>query len=141
GNRPDSNVQLYDNERTLAASARWSRIHTALLPYLRECVRENAEKSAPVMRPLFWVAPESKEAWQRERYSYLLGDDLLVCPVVAPECRERAVWLPEGSWLHLWSGESYAAGEHSVPAPMGQPPVFYRADSRYADLFRQLAQM
>ncbi|MBE7009377.1 MAG: alpha-glucosidase [Ruminococcaceae bacterium] len=141
GNRPDSNVQLYDNERTLAAAARWSRIHTALLPYLRACVRENAEHSAPVMRPLFWAAPEAKEAWQRERYSYLLGGDVLVCPVVEPNCTQRAVWLPEGEWVHLWSGERYHGGAHDVPAPMGRPPVFYRAESAYRELFRDIARM
>lgn len=141
GNRPDSNVQLYDNERTLAAAARWSTIHTALLPYLRECVRENAETSAPVMRPLFWVAPEAAEAWERERYSYLLGSDLLICPVVKPGCDEREVWLPEGDWVHLWSGERYRGGKHGIGAPMGQPPVFYRAESTWSDLFQKVARM
>ena len=141
GNRPDSNVQLYDNERTLAAAARWSRVHTALLPYLRECVRENAEKSAPVMRPLFWEAPDAPEAWRRENYSYLLGPDLLVCPVVKPDCAERALWLPEGEWTHLWTGEPCSGGAHSVPAPRGQPPVFCRKGSVWTDLFRQIARM
>ena len=138
GNRPDSNVQLYDNERTLAAAARWSRVHSALLPYLKECVRENAELGAPVMRPLFWEAPAAPEAWQRERYSYFLGSELLVCPVVEPGAAERRVWLPEGNWRHLWSGESYGGGEHVVPAPMGQPPVFWRDGSRWEALFREI---
>ena len=141
GNRPDSNVQIYDNERTLAAAARWSRIHTALLPYLRACVRENAEHGAPVMRPLFWAAPAAQEAWDRDRFSYLLGGDVLVCPVVEPGCDTRLVWLPEGAWTHLWSGERYAPGEHSVPAPMGQPPVFVRAESEWGGLFRTLADL
>ena len=141
GNRPDSNVQLYDNERTLAAAARWSRVHTALLPYLRACVRENAENGAPVMRPLFWASPEAPEAWQRERWSYFLGNDLLVCPVVEPGADTRRVWLPEGEWRHLWSGEAFGGGEHTAPAPLGQPPVFMRADSPWRELFTQLAAM
>ncbi len=141
GNRPDTNVQLYDNERTLADAARWSRIHTALLPYMRACVRENAEKGAPVMRPLFWEAPEAPEAWQRERYSYFLGSELLVCPVVEQGADTREIWLPEGEWRHLWSGETYAGGEHTVPAPLGRPPVFVRTGSRWTELFAQIAEM
>lgn len=141
GNRPDTNAQLYDNERTLADAARWSRIHTALMPYMKACVRENAETGAPVMRPLFWAAPDAPEAWQRERYSYLLGDDVLVCPVVEPGASDRSVWLPAGEWHHLWSGRAYSGGWHRVSAPLGQPPVFVRADSGWADLFRQIAAM
>ena len=141
GNRPDSNVQVYDNERCLAAAARWSRVHTALLPYLRDCVRENAEKGSPVMRPLFWEVPEAPEAWQRDRYSYFLGADLLVCPVVKPGCDEREVWLPEGRWTHLWSGNTYGPGTHTVAAPLGQPPVFVRSGSRRESELRQLAAL
>jgi len=140
GNRPDSNVQLYDNDRTLAAAARWSRVHTALLPYLRSCVRENAETGAPVMRPLFWVS-QAEEAWQRDNFSYLLGPDLLVCPVVKPGEAERSLWLPEGDWTLLWTGETYHGGTHSVSAPMGKPPVFYRADSSWSELFREISAL
>ncbi|MBO4915706.1 MAG: alpha-glucosidase [Oscillospiraceae bacterium] len=141
GNRPDDNVQLYDNERTLAAAARWSGIHTALLPYMRECVRENAEKGAPVMRPLFWDCPDSPEAWRRENYSYMLGNDMIVCPVTEPGCAERRLWLPDGDWRLLWSGERFNGGEHTVSAPLGKPPVFCRAQSRWAELFARIAQM
>ena len=140
GNRPDSNVQLYDNERTLAAAARLSRIHTALLPYLRACVRENAETGAPVMRPLFWEHPEEERAWRRDAYSYLLGKDLLVCPVVEPGRESRSVWLPEDGWVLLWNGRRFGRGEAMAEAPMGKPPVFYRADSPWATLFREIAE-
>lgn len=141
GNRPDSNVQLYDNGRTLSAAARWSRVHTALLPYMKDCVRQNAESGAPVMRPLFWEAPDAEEAWQRERYSYLLGSELLVCPVVEQGAAERKLWLPAGDWVLLWSGEHFPGGEHVVSAPIGKPPVFYRAGSTWSALFRNLARL
>ena len=62
-----------------------------------------------------------------------------MAPVVEPGAESRACWLPEGEWVLLWSGEAYAAGENTVPAPMGKPPVFYRAGSPYAALFREIA--
>ena len=140
GNRPDSNVQLYDSPALIAAAARLTRLHDGLLPYLKECVAENAQRGLPVMRPLFLAAPEAKEAYDHRLYSYLLGSELLVAPVVEPGASTRALWLPEGDWIHLWSGERFSGGSVTVAAPMGHPPVFYRAGSRWTELFRALAQ-
>ena len=140
GNRPDSNVQLYDSEALIAAAARLTGVHDALLPYMKHCVKQNAECGLPVMRPLFFEAPEEPRAYSHRLYSYLLGDDMLVAPVVEPGAQERALWLPEGDWVHLWSGERYAGGEIRVAAPVGKPPVFYRASSPWAALFASLGK-
>lgn len=139
GNRPDSNIQIYSDDEMIRDAARLTRMHTALLPYLRECVRENAEEGMPVMRPLFMAEPECAEAYKRELYSYMLGGDMVVCPVVEQGAFTRSVWLPAGEWVHLWSGETFARGSHTVGAPIGEPPVFYRAESKYAELFREIS--
>ncbi len=138
GNRPDSNVQLYDSPGLLAFAARLTAVHDALLPYLKHCVEENAAHGLPVMRPLFFEAPEEACAWSHLLHSYLLGGDMLVAPVVEPGAETREVWLPEGDWVHLWSGEHFAPGRHSVAAPAGKPPVFWRAGSDFAPLFTRL---
>ena len=140
GNRPDDAVQVYDNERLIAAAARLTRIHDGLFPYFRHCVEQNARQGLPVMRPLFLAAPQEARAYTRELYSYLLGDDVLAAPVVEPGAETRSVWLPEGDWVHLWTGEHYEGGEHTVPAPLGEPPVFYRAGSAFTGLFEALGR-
>ncbi len=138
GNRPESNVQLYDTPELISAAARLTGIHDALLPYLRVCVRENTEKGLPVMRPLFLSAPAEETAYRTGNYSYLLGSDLLVAPVVEPGAGPRRLWLPEGDWVHLWSGERFTGGWVEVPSPLGEPPVFYRSASAFKALFQEL---
>lgn len=138
GNRPDSNVQLYSDAELISASARLSKLHTELLPYMRHCVEENSALGLPVMRGLFMAAPNEDKAYERENYSYLLGSDVLVAPVVKPGENKRTVWLPQGQWRHMWSGED-CSGTVTVDAPIGKPPVFYRTDSAYAQLFEELA--
>ena len=140
GNRPDSNVQLYSSEAIIAKAARLSKLHTALLPYMRECVLENSKTGVPVMRPLFFDASDDPRAWARENYSYLLGGEMLVAPVVKPGEEEREVYLPSDGWIHLWSGKEYDAGTATVAAPMGFPPVFYRRGCAHEALFRSLAE-
>jgi len=138
GNRPESNFQVYSDGDTMLKAARLSKLHSALLPYMRECVRINSEKGIPVMRPLFF-ASEDNRAWQRNNYSYLLGDDMLVAPVVEEGTDKRMLWLPEGDWVYLWSGEDCASGDLQIEAPLGKTPAFYRKDSAFKELFEQIA--
>ena len=120
------------DERHVAA------VHDALFPYLRSVTEENAETGVPAMRPLFFADPDAPEAWRRENYSYLLGSELLVAPVVEPGAAERRLWLPRGSWVHLWTGEAFDGGAVTVPAPLGQPPVFYKGRGPWAPFFEEL---
>ncbi|MBR0164752.1 MAG: alpha-glucosidase [Lachnospiraceae bacterium] len=138
GNRPESNVQIYDTEELRKKAARLIGLHNRLLPYLEDLVKENEETGIPVMRPLFFAAPDDEEAYDKTLYSYLLGDELLVAPVVAAGESTRDVWLPEGTWRHLFSGLVYGKGHHTVGAPLGEPPVFYRTDGAHAALFEEI---
>ena len=140
GNRPESNVQLYDSPELLSFAARLTRVHDALLPYLRRCAEENAARGLPVMRPLFFEAPEEDLAWSHLSHSYFLGGDVLVAPVVEPGADSRSLWLPAGDWIHLWSGKRFCGGPAEVAAPLGQPPVFWRAGSSFAALFEALRE-
>ena len=140
GNRPDDNVQLYSDEETIRDAARLSRLHSALLPYMKACVAINAEKGVPVMRPLFFDEGADERAYERDIFSYLLGEELLVAPVVKSGEQTRRVYLPRGAWVHLWSDERFTGGEISVEAPMGKIPVFYREGCEHEALFRSLAE-
>ena len=107
---------------------------------MRDCVQANAEKGIPVMRPLFFDCPKDGRAYARENYSYCLGDELLVAPVVRPGEKEREAYLPAAGWIHLWSGVPFPAGTVRVEAPMGCPPVFYRSGCAHEDLFRKISR-
>jgi sulfoquinovosidase len=66
------------------------------------------------------------------QYQYLLGMDMLICPVIEAGAETATVYLPDGQWIHVWSGHIYTSRSSSwkkVAAPIGQPPVFLRADS------------
>lgn len=135
GNRPDSNIQLYSNERMIKAGTYWTAVHDVLTPYLMAAMKQNEEKGIPVQRPLFFTEPENDALYSRDLFEFLLGDDLLVAPVIEAGGTSRYVEIPSGRWIHLWSGEEYGKGRYQVPAALGKIPVFYRADSEYKNLF------
>ena len=137
GNRPETNFQYYDDEECMNRLARLVNVYTALSPMMKELVRENAESGIPVQRPLF-LHHEDDPLCYTEQFEYLLGPDVLVAPVWKEGKQEWTVYLPDGDWIHLWSGESCGQGEHIVPAPLGNTPVFYLRNSRWAPLMEEI---
>ena len=136
--RPWANAQ-FDAAGVREHTVRLTKIHAALAPYIRH-IAADAEKGVPALRPDFWYAKNFGES--REPYAYFLGSELFVCPVIRKGVKRKKVFLPEGEWVHLWSGRVYKGGRRTVvDAPLGHIPVFYRAASDYAALFRGIAEI
>ena len=133
--RPWANAQ-FDAKAVKPYTVKLTKLHAALRPYI-ERVAEEASRGIPAMRPDFW--PAGRFEASKDAYSYFLGDDLFVAPVILKGVRSRTVQLPAGDWVGFWTGRSYAPGRHRVSAPLGQPPVFYRKGSPFAELFRKAA--
>ena len=68
--------------------------------------RESTRTGAPIVRPLWWLAPTDLVALTTDS-QFLLGDDLLVAPVLEQGSRSRDVYLPAGTWRDETRGGSY----------------------------------
>ena len=70
----------------------------------------------------------------------MLGDTVMVAPVITKGASSVAIYLPGGSgnWTHVWTGQN-ATGPRwlTVPTPMGAPAVFLRAESPWALTLRR----
>ena len=128
GLNPDLNAQHDASDEVMAHNAKFSRIHKALKPYIKEAVKYNAENGFGVVRPLFFHYNE-KEAFA-EAHEYLLGRDILVAPVLKQNAATREVYLPDDEWIHLWSGKEYKGGKATVFSPLGEIPVFVRKEAK-----------
>jgi len=128
GNRPADNHQVNSDADTLSHFARCARMYVALADYRRELMNEAAERGYPLVRPLFFHYPQD-EATHDLRHQFLLGPDLLVAPVLDKGKDRVDVYVPAGTWEHVWTGEQFGSGWHNVSAPIGSPAVFVRAGS------------
>ena len=134
--RPWANAQ-FDAEGVKAHTVRLTNIHAALKPYIRHCA-ERAQSGVPAIRPDFYEAMDYKKS--RDMYSYFLGEDLFVCPVIERKAKTRRVYLPEGEWIDFWTGQERKGNtEFTAEAPLGQTPVFWKKNSAFKDLFRKAA--
>ena len=115
-----------DAETTVHFS-RFARVHAALAPRIRALGDEHRATGMPIVRSLPLVFP-SDAATYAITDEFMLGDDLLVAPVVTQGATTRAVYLPAGRWFDVWSPDRAFEGGRTVTvdAPIGRPPVFSR---------------
>lgn len=130
GNRPDANLQVYDDPQR-AAFARMTRVFVALEAYRREVSSEATDRGLPAVRHGWLVAPASAAA--EVDTQFFLGDAVLVAPVLAEGSDRVRVTFPPGEWRHLFTGEVFSEGETDVDAPLGRPAAFVRTDHPLAD--------
>ncbi|WP_427923753.1 glycoside hydrolase family 31 protein [Streptomyces sp. cg40] len=98
-----------------------------LLPYFMTLAHLARRTGAPYVRPLWWGAPEDRALRECED-AFLLGDCLLVAPVLCPGSDRRAVQLPRGRWYDTETERAYEGpAQVLVDAPLSRIPVFARA--------------
>ena len=99
-----------------------------LRPYVRSLMREAHEQGTPLMRAMFYEFP-TDEACAALCDQYMFGSRYLVAPVLYPGQRERSVYLPQGQWRDVDTGDTYAGGQTvTVAAPLERIPVFERVE-------------
>ncbi|MFZ5946283.1 MAG: alpha-glucosidase [Bacillota bacterium] len=140
GNRPGDNWQFDSDEETLLHFAKMTKIYTHLKPYIKEMVKENAQKGIPCMRMPYIHYADDKKLLDL-KYQYLFGRDLMVAPVYEEGKTTKELYLPNDQWVNIWTGEEYGQGTHEVAAPIGQIPVFYRKGSSYENLFKEIKNL
>ena len=103
---------------------KYLNVREGLRSDLRSFMHETHETGKPVMRPMFYEYP-ADETCALLKDQYMLGGKYLVAPVMQPGQRARRVYLPEGSWKNVDTGETCNGGAWiDAPAPIDVMPVF-----------------
>ncbi len=105
----------------------YALLHLEYVPTLEKYARQAAETGEPIIRPVFWLAPEDEQALICED-QFLVGDELLVAPVLDPGKRSREIYFPPGMWQDYWTGQIYSGPTvvRDYPAPLDILPFFIR---------------
>lgn len=86
----------------------------ALLPYWYTLFYENEKSGMPPMRPLWIEFPKDANTFGIQD-QYLIGEGLLVHPVVDKGATSVQVYLPKGVWYDFYnSHKKYNSGTHSL---------------------------
>ena len=108
----------------LQIGAQFARLRQSLKPYLYGEAQYCINAGRPLMAHLCIDYPNSVTACNIDD-QYMLGRELLVCPIVEEGRSERDVWLPNGRWKHWFTGEEFEGGvSMSFECPLNQIIVF-----------------
>ncbi len=99
---------------TLRTWSAMARLHLRARPLLLRLWRSFERTGIPMTRPLWLVDPAGARG-PRGDDEWLLGDDLLVAPVLRQGARSRSVRLPAGCW-RLHGGEPHLRGPRQAVA-------------------------
>lgn len=102
-------------------------LRASLVPYLYSLAWEAHLTGAPILRPLVWAYPDDADAAAIGDQA-LLGDALLVAPVLAEGATSRSVYLPEGRWYEFTTGVAFDGPTTLTRAdlPLAALPIFVR---------------
>ncbi|HZQ90678.1 MAG TPA: TIM-barrel domain-containing protein [Terriglobales bacterium] len=116
----------YDDE-LLKIAQQTAAAHHDLIPTMRSLMYQATQTGMPVARALVFAnASDEKLAdlWDE----FMLGDSLLVAPVLSAGATSRQVYLPAGLWLNYNEPATLFNGGTTVAAaaPLGTIPLFVR---------------
>lgn len=111
----------------------YTRWHLRLFPYTWTYAKRIATDGRPIQRALGLAYPDMG---LHPDDVFLLGDHLLVAPIVERSATKRDVPFPKGRWLNWWTGEIVNGDQtSSVAAPLDTLPLFL-AESGIVPLLR-----
>lgn len=93
-------------------------------PYIMTLTKEAAKTGRPIVRTLEYVFPD--QGFETMKHQFMLGDNLLVAPVLKKNTSKKEIQLPKGKWRDS-SGKIYKGGRTiTVETSLTTLPYFER---------------
>lgn len=117
----------YDEE-TQRIAIDLMRFHESFVrPRVVALARESAKTLRPIIRPVWWIAPQDPTAQEIDS-EFLLGDDVLVAPVLGEGWTARNIYLPFALWQDQITKSTIQGPTWllNYQAPLDKIPYFIR---------------
>jgi len=104
------------------------RLRHRLIPYIYTMCRRTYDEGRALIEPMYYNHTAAPEAYKYKN-QYYFGTELIVSPVVSPMDKETGlskteIWLPEGTYTNIFTGEKLGGGKHTVFSTLNEIPVF-----------------
>uniref|UniRef100_A0A0A9ZJ17 Putative family 31 glucosidase KIAA1161 n=1 Tax=Lygus hesperus TaxID=30085 RepID=A0A0A9ZJ17_LYGHE len=116
------------DEETINITRRYIELHyeySDLMISIR-----NDPRGIPLINAVWWLDPEDSQA-QQILDEFLVGEEILVAPVVEKGATSRSIYIPSGTWKDGNNGNVILGPQtiQQYPAPLDTLPYFLRQTS------------
>lgn len=103
--------EAWMHEEVLKEVKEAMHLHERLNPYIQSLVENSHDQYEPIIRPTFYEFAEDEKTYQ-DSDDFMLGDKLLVCPIVEEGQTSREIYLPDNpeGWVDYYTGDVYEGG-------------------------------
>lgn len=110
-------------------SRKYIELRYRFLPYMYDLFYQGETTGLPVMRPLVLAFPEDPEV-RNLNSEFMVGEQILVAPVLEQGATKRMIYLPAGIWFDYWTGERVEGSQYILrDAPIDVCPIYIKAGS------------
>jgi len=113
------------SQKTMDLVKKFIYLHEDHSPLIIDLAKKRVADGSPIIRPMWYAEPEDPRAFTIGD-QFMLGDDILVAPVVTLGQYERMVYFPSGKWEDQHGQQLQGPGEFKVKAPLEELPYFKR---------------
>ncbi|MBW7996928.1 MAG: hypothetical protein FVQ81_10260 [Candidatus Glassbacteria bacterium] len=115
------------DRRSAEICRRYAELHEQFGDYIYRLALDAQQTGRPIARPLFFLDPADEITYGISD-QFMLGDSVLVAPVLEKGIRARDIYLPRGQWKDFHSGETHLGPKqlNGHPAPLDILPLFLR---------------
>lgn len=114
-----------------------------LLPYIYDLYYISHKEGLPIFRPMI-MEYEKDMNLLNIREQFMLGENMLVAPVLYERERSKTVYLPKGSWFNYFTMEKLQGGKwYKLPCELDEILVFVKEGSiipTYNKKFRNIKE-
>lgn len=101
-----------------------SQLHESFGDYIYERAKESSKSGEPIIRPLCYFDAEG--GFETITDEFMLGDEILVAPILKKGKTRREIALPKGQWQYI-DGTIYEGRQMmTVKAEIGTVPYFMK---------------
>lgn len=113
-------------EEALKIVRKYIELRYTLLPYIYTSFYQYVNEFTPMLKPISMFDQHDQDTLYRVD-EFLMGDHMLVCPVLEPNAKSRYVYLPKGKWYNYWTSKVFDGGKEILAdAPLDEIPIYIR---------------
>lgn len=99
-----------------------AQLHADFGEEILEMAKKSSKTGEPIVKPLAWLWPDA--GYEEIHDQFILGDDILVAPVVESGARSREVVFPAGTWVGDDGSEVVGPATVEIQAPLARLPYY-----------------